>query len=156
VRGRIAGVLALVVLLGLVGWQWRADQAEAAAHTLTPLEPSQVRRIDLAMPHLPDQHLHWRNGVWVQQDGRAADAGWAGELAALAETPVAEWRPLADFRPAAIGLEPPSAVLTLDGTRLEFGEMAALDRRRYVRVGNRVALVPAQALPRIPSAHATR
>jgi hypothetical protein len=61
---------------------------------------------------------------------------------------VLSWRPLADFDPARIGLAPPSVVLTLDGHALAFGEAAVTGPLRYVRAGDRVALVSVRFTPR--------
>lgn len=148
-HARIAGLLVLVLLVGAVAWQWHADATDAREHTLTSLAPDAVSRIEVGLAGLPVQRFERRDGHWVGDTGQA-DQGRAAELAALAATPVAEWKPAGDFDPAKIGLKPPLAVLVLDGTRLEFGEMTALGRQRYVRAGNRVAFVPAQALPRAP------
>jgi len=149
VRSRVLGLAALIVLIGAVVWQWHADDADARAHLLTSLDPDAVSHIDVALKGLPAQRFDRRDGHW--SDGAATvDEGRAGELVMLAATPVSAWRPVADFDLAKIGLSPPVAVLVLDGTRIEFGEMAALRKQRYARVGDRVAIVPAQALPRAP------
>jgi hypothetical protein len=39
--------------------------------------------------------------------------------------------------------------LLLNGTRLEYGGLTALDGLRYVRVGDQVALVPRQYSPEV-------
>ena len=65
------------------------------------------------------------------------------------------WRPLADFELAKIGLAPPHAVLTLDGQTLAFGINAVTGPQRYVRVGERVALVSARYMPRSPEIRTT-
>jgi hypothetical protein len=90
----------------------------------------------------------------VNVDSATTDEGRAEELASLAATPVADWKPADDFDPAKVGLAPPIAVLTIDGTRIDFGEMTALGKQRYARVGQRIAFVPAQALPRAPRTQA--
>ena len=148
-RARILGLAALIVLIGAVAWQWHADDADARAHVLTTLDPDSVSHMEVALKGLPAQRFDRRDGHWISGSA-TADEGRAGELAALAATPVAEWRPVPDFDLAKIGLTPPIAVLVLDGTRVEFGEMTALRKQRYARVGNRIAIVPAQALPRAP------
>lgn len=148
-RARLIGIALLLVLVGAVAWQMRTDDAEARAYTLTPIDPATVQRIDITMKGLPDQHFAHEGDHWSGDDqGRPAD------LAALASTPVAEWKPASDFVATKIGLAPPLAVLTLDGTRIEYGELTALGRQRYVRVGGRIAFVPAQAMPRPPKTKA--
>jgi hypothetical protein len=149
VKTRLACTLLLVVLAGAVAWQWHADDSDARAHTLTALDPDTVRHIEIDMRGLPRQSFDRRDGHWTSAS-QHADEGRAQDLAALATTPVADWRPASDFNAAKIGLSPPLAVLVLDGTRVEFGEMAALGKQRYAKVGERIAIVPAQALPRPP------
>lgn len=148
-RGRLIGVAVVLILVGAVVWQLANDDADTAAHTLTSLDPAGVHRIDITMKGLPPQHFERDGGHWSGNDqGRPAD------LVALAGTPVTEWKAAGDFDAAKIGLAPPLAVLTLDGTRIEYGELAALGRQRYARIGDRVALIPAQAMPRPPKTQA--
>ncbi|UPG94865.1 DUF4340 domain-containing protein [Luteibacter aegosomatissinici] len=148
-RNRMIGIVVLMALIGAVAWQLRTDDAEASAHTLTAIDPTAVQRIDITMKGLPPQHFERQANAWTGNDqGRPAD------LAQLAQTPVTEWKPAADFDPAKLGLAPPLAVLTLDGTRIEYGDLAALGRQRYARVGDRIAFIPAQAMPRAPRTQA--
>ncbi|MET4675420.1 hypothetical protein [Luteibacter sp. ME-Dv--P-043b] len=148
-RSRLIGLLVLALLVGAVAWQWHVDESDARAHTLTPLDPDAITRIEVALKGSTPQRFERRDGRWIAEDGGgAADQGRAGDLAALAATPVADWKPSAAFDPAKIGLAPPVAVLVLDDVRVDFGDLAALGRQRYARVGNRIAFIPAQALPR--------
>ncbi|KJV35360.1 hypothetical protein [Luteibacter yeojuensis] len=142
---RLLGVAVLAALIGAVAWQVHTDNDEVRAHTLTALDPAAVRRIDITMKGLPPQHFERHGEGWSGDD-----QGRPTELAQLAGTPVAEWKAAAGFDMARIGLAPPLAVLTLDGTRIEYGDMAALGRQRYARVGDRIAFIPAQAMPRAP------
>ncbi|WP_338039773.1 hypothetical protein [Luteibacter yeojuensis] len=148
-KARIVGSALLLGLVGAVAWQWQADEAEVRAHTLTSLDPHAVTRIEIDMRGLPGQRFERRDGHWTGSTAHA-DEGRAQDLALLAATPVADWRPATDFDATKIGLSPPLAVLVLNGTRVEFGEMAALGKQRYAKVGDRIAIVPAQALPRPP------
>jgi len=149
VLARVAGIVALIALVGAVAWQWHADDAEARAHLLTPLDPDAVAHVEVSLRGLPVQRFDRHDGRWTNGTG-AVDQGRADELASLAATPVADWRPASAFDPAKIGLAPPLAELRLDDTRIEFGEMTALGKQRYARIGDRIAIVPAQALPRAP------
>ena len=151
---RLFVAAAVMLLLAAVGWQWHADEADAREHTLTSLDPDTATRMALTLKGLPDQRFERRNGRWVNLDTATTDEGRAEELVSLAATPVADWKPAGDFDPTKIGLAPPTAVLTIDGTRIEFGEMTALGKQRYARVGQRIAFVPAQALPRAPRTQA--
>jgi hypothetical protein len=148
-KARLVAALLLAVLVVAVAWQWRTDEADVREHTLTALDPDLVRHIEVDLKGLPGQRFERRDGHWTSANG-ATDEGRAEELASLAATPVAAWKPAGDFDLAKIGLAPPLAVLVLDGTRVEFGEMTALGKQRYVRVDGRIAFVPAQALPRAP------
>jgi hypothetical protein len=151
---RIIVAVAVLLLLGAVGWQWRADEADAREHTLTSLDPDRAMHMAVTLKGLPDQHFERRSGRWVSLDTATTDEGRAEELVSLATTPVTDWKPATDFDPGKIGLAPPIAVLTIDGTRIEFGEMTALGKQRYARVEQRIAFVPAQALPRAPRTQA--
>ncbi|QWT19231.1 DUF4340 domain-containing protein [Bacillus sp. NP157] len=144
-RARLIGIVVVLALVGAVAWQIFADQADAQAHTLTALDPAAVSRVAIDMKGLPPQQFQRQGDGWSGNDqGRPA------ELAQLAATPVAEWKPARDFDLAKLGLSPPIAVLTLDNVRIEYGDMAALGRQRYARVGDRIAFIPAEALPRAP------
>jgi len=151
---RIMVAAAVVLLLAAVGWQWHADESDAREHTLTTLDPDTATQMALTLKGLPDQRFERRNGRWVNLDTATTDEGRAEELVSLAVTPVADWKPATDFDPAKVGLAPPIAILTIDGIRIEFGEMTALGKQRYARVGQRIAFVPAQALPRAPRTQA--
>lgn len=151
---RLFVAAAVVLLLVAVGWQWHADEADAREHTLTSLDPDTATQMALTLKGVPDQRFERRNGRWVNLDTATTDEGRAEELVSLAATPVADWKPAGDFDPTKIGLAPPTAVLTIDGTRIEFGEMTALGKQRYARVGQRIAFVPAQSLPRAPRTRA--
>ena len=70
-------------------------------------------------------------------------------LARLAATPAARWIPVSDITLSKVGLDHPSATLLLNGTRLEYGGLTAIDDLRYVRVGDQVALVPRQYSPEV-------
>ncbi|WP_369926148.1 hypothetical protein [Xanthomonas sp. NCPPB 2632] len=148
-RSRLIGLLVLTLLVGAVAWQWHLDESDARAHTLTPLDPDAITRIEVAFKGITPQRFERRDGHWIAEgNGSVVDQGRLGDLAALAATPVSDWKPSAAFDPAKIGLAPPIAVLVLDDVRIDFGDLAALGRQRYARVGNRIAFVPAQALPR--------
>ncbi|WP_046972937.1 hypothetical protein [Dyella japonica] len=150
----VAGVLAIVAI---AGWQWRQDRAQAN-DTLLALDPASVHDIALAIGSGSTEHFTRRDGHWWRTDGTPAraDDGRLGELADTASAAVLSWRPLHDFDPAKIGLAAPVAVLTLDGQRLEFGETSVTGPQRYVRVGDRVALISVRYTPRGATAEATK
>ncbi len=148
----------VAVLLGLALWQWQRDASHANG-ALTTLDPAAISHISLALPDAATLHYEKRSdGHWWRTDGtahRAADDDRLRDLADIAGARVLSWRPLGDFEPAKIGLAPPQAILTLDGQTLAFGVNAVPGPQRYVRVGERVALVSARYMPRSPEIRTT-
>ena len=151
-RQRVSVLVVVLMLLALVAWQWKHDARNAAGSVLT-LAPKQVSQIALTLGNTPTMHYAKRDGHWWRVDGTPtrADDGRLAELADTAAAPVISWRTASDFNPAKIGRHPPQAILSLDGQTLEFGETAVTGAQRYVRVGQRIALVPARFSPRPPT-----
>lgn len=151
-RQRVSLLIGVLVLLALATWQWRHDARNAAGSLLT-LAPDSITHIALTLGATPAMHYEKRDGHWWRVDGTptAADDGRLAELANTATAPVMSWRAASEFDPAKIGLLPPQAILHLDGQTLEFGGSAVTGAQRYVRVGQRVALVPLRFSPRPPT-----
>jgi hypothetical protein len=149
---RNLSVLALVavVLVAAVLWVGRRDYVRDPP-ALTGIDPASVTHIGLDIPPIAAQAFEKRHGGWwrVQPSAARADDARVERLARLAATPVARWLALADVTRSATGLEHPSATLTLDGVELEYGGLTALDDLRYVRVGDKLALVPRQYSPEV-------
>ncbi|WP_266156502.1 hypothetical protein [Dyella silvatica] len=148
-RTRLGLLVGVGALLALAGWQLQRDQQDAG-QTLLNLAPSAITRIELSMQGAATEHYAKRDGHWWRIDGTPvrADEGRLGELTETAAAAVLSWRPLSDFDPAKIGLAKPSAVLSLDGQQLDFGETSVTGPQRYVRVGSRVALISLRYAPR--------
>ena len=146
-RGFLLLGVALLLILAL--WQYRRDQA-AAPGSLLALDPTSITQVELRLQHAPVEHYAKRGNHWWRTDGtpRRSDDGRLDELTQIAQAPVLSWRPARDFNPAKIGLQPPLAVLRLDGQTLEFGETSVTGPQRYVRVASRVALVSVRYTPR--------
>ncbi|WP_267226132.1 hypothetical protein [Dyella silvae] len=138
-----------VALIAAAAWQWRRD-AEAEPGTLLSLAPGSITHIELGIGTGAIEHYAKRDDHWWRTDGTPsrADDGRLGELADTAAADVLSWRPASDFDPAKIGLEPPVALLTLNGQALAFGETSVTGPQRYVRVGDRVALISVRYTPR--------
>jgi hypothetical protein len=156
-RQRLWLATGILVIVAIAGWQWQQDRAQATG-TLLTLDPAGVHDISLALGSGSTEHFARRDGHWWRTDGTPAraDDGRLGELADTAAAAVLSWRPLHDFDPGKIGLATPMAVLTLDGQRLEFGETSVTGPQRYVRVGDRVALISVRYTPRGATGEATR
>ena len=147
---RNLGILALVavVLVVAVLWVGRRDYLRDPP-ALTAIDPAEVTHVNLEVPPVEPQVFEQRHGGWwrVQPTAARADDARLDRLAKLAATPVARWLPAGEITPSQVGLARPSATLTLDGTRLEYGGLTALDDLRYVRVGDKIALIPRQYSP---------
>lgn len=131
--------------------QWRRDQASAPG-TLLPLDPASITRIDVAVHGQTVQHYVKRGDHWWRLDPAPvrADDGRLDDMAAIATAPVAQWRQAAELDAAKIGLKPPALVLSLNGHRIAFGALTPFGPARYVRVGDRIAVIGAQYAPRPP------
>ena len=149
---RNLGVLAVIaiVLVAAVLWVGRREYLRHPP-TLTALDPGAVTRIELDIPAIASQAFERRTDGWwrIKPSDTRADDARVQRLARLAATPVARWIPVSDVRLSNVGLDHPSATLVLDGVRLEYGGLTAIDGLRYVRVGDQVALVPRQYSPEV-------
>jgi len=143
------GGTALAVLVALAWMQWRSDRAQAPG-TLLPLAPGRIERIELEIPGQRPQDYRRRDGHWWRMGAtpQRADAdGRLDRIAAIAAAPVQRWLPLKRMDLHALGLKPPRLILVLNGRRLEYGVMTPFEPGRYVRVGERIAVIPAQYTP---------
>lgn len=139
-----------VVLVAAVLWVGRREYLRDPP-TLTTLDPHAVTRIELDIPAIASQAFERRTDGWwrVKPSEARADDARVQRLANLAASSVARWIPLSDSTLAKVGLDHPSATLVLNGTRLEYGGLTAIDDLRYVRVGDHIALVPRQYSPEV-------
>ncbi len=149
---RNLALLAIVaaVLVALVLWVGRREYLRDPPE-LTGIDAGTVTRIELDIPPIAPQVFERRaDGWWRVKPSRAhADDARVQRLANLAATPVARWLPARGVQPAKVGLAHPSATLVVDGTRLEYGGLSAIDEFRYVAVNGRIALVPRQYSPEV-------
>lgn len=148
------GGAVLATLVVLAWLQWRADRADDPG-TLLAITPAQVQRIEIVMPGQPPQRYRRRDGHWWLEAAtpqRADKDGRLDRIAAIAAAPVQRWRPVGDMDLNTLGLKPPRLILYLDGRRLDYGVMTPFEPGRYVRVGDRIAVIPAQFTPQAPPA----
>ncbi|MEW9622814.1 hypothetical protein [Rhodanobacter geophilus] len=148
-RTRLLLLLGVAALLALALWQRQRD-AHDAPGSLLALDPAAITQVTLQLGDAPVARYAKRDGHWWHDDGRRADDRYLDMLTAAAAAPVLQWRAAADFDSAKIGLEPPHAVLSLDGRRLAFGAMSATGPQCYVQAGARVALVSLRYMPQAP------
>ena len=144
-------MVTVVAFLALAMWlQVHKDNNRAQQQMLSSLDETAITHVELAFRGGPKTSWTRRNGTWQLDDspGIAVDQGRLEDLVNLAAAPVANWRPASDFEMTKLGLAPPLAILRLDDTTLEFGDPAAIGQLRYARIGDRIALIPLQALPR--------
>ncbi len=139
-----------VALVAFVLWVGRQEYLRDPP-AITALDPGAVTRIELDIPPVTPQVFERRPDGWwrIRPSAARADDARVRRLADLATTPVSRWLPAARLVPDKVGLEHPSAILVLNGVRLEYGGLTAIDDLRYVRVGNMVALVPRQYSPEV-------
>jgi len=152
-RWIVAGLA--TALLAFAAMQYLHDRRTAPG-TLLAMDPADITAVTLTLAGHPPATWRRHNGHWWHADGKPADDGRLQELSEIAQAPVASWRPAADFEPSKIGLQPPLARLQLDGQTLDFGTTAVTGPLRYVRVGNRIALVPLRYTPRPATQDAER
>ncbi len=149
---RNLGILAIVAvaLVALVLWIGRREYLRDPP-AVTALDPNAITRVELDIPPVAPQVFERRSDGWwrVKPSAARADDARVQRLANLATTPVARWVPASAITPAKVGLDHPSATLVLDGVRLEYGGLTAIDDLRYVRVRDKVALVPRQYSPEV-------
>ena len=145
-------VLAIVaaVLVAAVLWVGRREYLRDPP-AVTSLDPDAVTRIELDIPPVAPQVFEKRHGGWwrIKPSAARADDARVQRLANLAATPVSRWMTASTVDPAKVGLDHPSATLIVNGVRLEYGGLTAIDELRYVKVGGKVALVPRQYSPEV-------
>jgi hypothetical protein len=147
-RNLVALAIIAAVLVAAVLWVGRREYLLDPPE-VTPLDPAAVAKIELDIPPVAPQVFEKRHGDWwrIKPSEARADDARVQRLANLAATPVSRWMTASGLDPSKVGLDHPSATLVLNGVRLEYGGLTAIDELRYVRVGGKIALVPRQYSP---------
>ena len=145
----VLGAIA-ILLVAVVVWIGRREYLRDPP-AVSPLDPAAVTRVELDIPPVAPQVFERRDDGWwrVQPSEVRADDARVQRLANLAATPVSRWMTASGIDLAKVGLEHPSATLVLNGVRLDYGGLTAIDELRYVKVGGEVALVPRQYSPEV-------
>lgn len=149
-HNRVWMLIVVLALLGAMLWQGLRDY-RSAPPALTELDTDRIAHIELVIAQGAPQIFVKREGHWwrtAPTPMRGNDAQLQ-RLANLAATPVARWMRASEIKAELLGLIVPSATLTLDGVKLRYGALTALDNWRYVEVDGRIALVPRQYSPEI-------
>lgn len=134
---------ACAVLGALVYLQVRREQV-LARDPLTTIDLAAVRALRVDCRGCTPRRFERVDGHWQMREPRdvRADDTAVERLLDIATAPV-RFRHARDSLDARkIGLDPPQAVLTLDGRALRFGATDAIDGDRYVDTGDAIALVP--------------
>ncbi|MER3546262.1 MAG: hypothetical protein C4338_01170 [Rhodanobacteraceae bacterium] len=150
IRNRLLLLCAVVALVAIVLWFGIRDEQRAPS-ALTGLDADSITRIELTVGHGTPQVFEKRGGHWwrVAPTPMRGNDERVQRLANLAATPVARWMPASEVNAEMWGLIVPSATLTLEGVKLRYGGLTAIDNWRYVEVDGRIALVPRQYSPEI-------
>lgn len=145
-------VLALVAaaLVAAVLWVGRREYLRDPP-AVTSLDPGAVTRIELEIPPVAPQVFRKRRDGWwrIRPSAARADDARVQRLAKLAATPVSRWMAASGIDVSKVGLDHPSAILRIDGVSLEYGGLSAIGELRYVKIGDKIALVPRQYSPEV-------
>mgnify|MGYP001550712141 CR=1 FL=1 len=149
-RNLLALAIIAVVLVAAVLWVGRREYLRDPP-AVTSLDPTAVAKIELDIPPVAPQVFEKRHDGWwrIKPSEARADDARVQRLANLAATPVSRWMAASGIDPSKVGLDHPSATLLLNGMRLEYGGLTAIDELRYVKVGGELALVPRQYSPEV-------
>ncbi|MGH8214035.1 MAG: hypothetical protein ACREPP_12485 [Rhodanobacteraceae bacterium] len=140
----------MAALAAIVLWLGLRDERRAPL-ALTELDTDTITRVELTIAQGTPQVFEKRGGHWwrIAPTKMRGNDERVQRLADLAATPVVRWANNHEFDPGKTGLGQPAATLVLDGVRMRYGALSALDDLRYVQVGNRIALVQRQYSPEI-------
>lgn len=118
---------------------------EPGVETVTPLKAEDITRLIFTRPLRDDMVLERDSDGfwWIAREPRLpAETFQVNALTRLAEQTVTRSYPVSEMDLRQLELDPPRASLTLNGTRIDFGGIDALENQRYLRVDDRVKLAP--------------
>ena len=139
-RARLNLVL-LVLAVGLGLGIYFGQKKEEPGPPLTPLKPDAVTHIVIAHPDAPAIELEKRDAKWYLTAPVKAevDEFEINALVGLADQDVK--LKLEGGKLPELGLEPPQYTIKLNDQTIAFGGQEPIEYRRYVKVGDTVALV---------------
>ena len=135
-------LLVLVIGLGLVAWLRPGIEAEPPPEHLTTLDPDAVRGIEIVRG---ESHLRFtrRNQNWFisGEPELPADPLQMATLLRLVTADIARAYSADELDLAKLQLDSPPIIVSFDGSEVAIGGTEPLQNLRYVRFGNRVALI---------------
>lgn len=139
--------------LGLAVAVWVGREKPEQLPPLTTLAESEITTIAIAHPDAPAIKLEKRGEDWrlVEPVDAPTDPLEVSSLVGLAKLEVKRSLPLSEVSLADLKLDPPQYTVTLNDQVLGFGDTEPIEYRRYIKVGDTVALVsdpPSAALDR--------
>lgn len=140
----ILGVLAMLMLGGVLLTQKKAADKASASKPLTSLTADAIDKIAIKHPDKPEVDLEKKNGSWALTApvAIAADPFEVKSLTDLASANVSSTiDDLASVKLKDFGLDPPAYQVRLNGQTLEFGGTEPLRYQRYVKTDGHVALI---------------
>jgi len=137
-------LLAMVVLLGLAVFAEMRRERALARDPLTAMDPERIRSLAVTCQGCTARRFEKVDGHWMMREPneQPANDDAVARLAAIVRAPVRYRRPADELDATKLGLEPPVATLTVDGTVLKFGSTDAIHNDRYVEAAGTIALVP--------------
>jgi len=141
-RGWLLNIVLLVTVTALAWFAWYMPSREEAARvTLSPVKPAAVARIVLKRQGRPAVELERRGQQWwitAPLKVRADEFQVMRMLTILEAQPTAR---LPGTDRARFGLDPPAAVLDIDGVQYAFGGINSVTREQYVLHGDTIHAV---------------
>ena len=136
--------LALVlVVAALAATLYFTQKKEEKGPPLTALTEATLERIRIEHPNAPAIALQKQDDQWrLTEPVQAAADGL--EVASIVNLSTAEAKrklAVADVKLSELKLDPPQYTVTLNDIRLELGDSEPIEFRRYVRVGEEIALI---------------
>lgn len=142
-------LLIAVAVLGTAVWMQVSHEVDSFEPPLSTIDPATVQTLDVRCLHCTARSFKRVDGHWWMQQPYVlpADSKKLERLLAIAGSSVRSRRPLVDFTPAQIGLDPVLMSLTVDARQFDIGQTDALNGDRYIRDGDMVAMVPDRFSP---------
>jgi len=137
-------LLAMVALLGVAVYAEMRRERALQRDPLTAMDPERIRSLAVTCQGCTARRFEKVDGHWMMREPneQPANDDAVARLAAIVRAPVRYRRPADELDATKLGLEPPVATLTVDGTVLKFGSTDAIHNDRYVEADGTIALVP--------------